>query len=87
MKPLGLAAIGSGEIVSKALELTGFSGIDASHAVKVVYTQAPVFKVELRGPSDVMELAEGSVKGKTLYVCIDTMAIRLRIAFITVRCT
>lgn len=64
----------SGEIVSKTLDLTGFSGIDASHAVKVVYTQAPVFKVELRGPSDVMELAEVSVKGKTLYVGIDNMA-------------
>lgn len=63
-----VAIQGKGPVVAREYPVAGFSGIDASHAMKVVVTRGERFQVTVRIRQNLLPYVEVQKRGDVLYV-------------------
>jgi hypothetical protein len=63
-----VAATGSGKLVSRSFNLSGFSKIDASHSAQVEVTRGDAYSVSVQVDDNLESRLEVSVTGDTLHI-------------------
>jgi len=65
---IGIGTSGSGNVVSKSFDLTGFSAIDTNSAVQVQVTHGDSYRVEVQVDDNLVSKLDVGVSGKTLHI-------------------